>query len=82
MTLKTLLLTGASAALLSACSTSAPNEYNTYEVNKAPSSYQTKHKENWTWEEWKFWEDAEDMDNDDEETTSAPISITVPSGRT
>ena len=71
MTFKTLLLAGASVVLLSACS--SPFEYNTYEVDKKPSSYG---KDSWT-----FRGDNDDQEekvmvnNSMEEDMSAPVDL-------
>ena len=77
MTFRTLLIAGASTALLTACA--APNEYNTYEVNKPASSYQTKTEESWKWSDMKFWggeEDSMEEDMDMKEDMSEPMDIT------
>ena len=75
MTFKTLLLAGASVALLGACS--APNEYSTYEPDHSVSSYNPK-----SWSMWKKNDAAEveitEMSAADDTT---PMDITPNSGR-
>ena len=75
MTLKTLMLAGASITLLGACA--APNEYRTYEVNKEPSSYTAEEET----KSWIFWggseEEKEMMEKQIEEETNEPVDITL-----
>ncbi len=60
--------------LMTACS--APNEYNTYDVNKKPSSYSLKN--------YKFWGSNDTEDNisvQNEEDMYAPIDVQPEQGR-